>query len=155
MKRPAGASPNVPADLTQAKGVHMAQADDEPTITLHREWSTPTLTPYTGTQQTAEAVLVGESTTLAEMPRKYREVFDDIKLPTGRPREFDHVAIRAAAEDVAKTIPKRGIFPRVKQFFEKVYDLLIERNIKAPDPEDSTMKRIAGEVYKRHWLRRK
>src|SRR5690349_9329703 len=126
----------------------MAKAKDEPTTKVLPEWSTPALMPHTGTQQTAEALMPGKSTMLAEM-RKFREVFDDIKLPTGRPREFDHVAIRAAAEEVAKTISKRD-FARMKRFFEKVYDLLVERNIRAPDPEDSTMKRVAGEVYKRH-----
>jgi len=104
--------------------------------------------PYFGEHEPAvyfgEAALKGESS-VRSLAKRFRlvEVIDDIKLPRGRPREYDHDAIIAAAEEVAK----RGLEDRQSWFIEKVRELLWERHVKVPD--DSTMKRIAGPVYKR------
>jgi hypothetical protein len=61
----------------------------------------------------------------------------------GRPPEYDHDALRDAAETVAK----RGLPDTKDLFFEKVRDECRERHIKVP--EDTQLRRIVGPIYDR------
>jgi hypothetical protein len=62
----------------------------------------------------------------------------------GRPRTYDHDAIRDAGETVAK----RGLPDLKDLFFEKVRDLCRDRHIKVPD-DDTQLRRIVGPIYDR------
>jgi hypothetical protein len=114
--------------------------------------STPSTPPWS-TPKVAEIHEIKEGVTFAasgDIPqeslflRRYGELFDDLKSPTGAPATYDRDAIVAAAEMIAR---EHGVPDRLSWFCEKVCDELQGR-IKLPD--NRQLERFIRSVYLRH-----
>jgi hypothetical protein len=105
--------------------------------------------PYFGERepQSVTAVLAVEGGLRVAVKRfpEWKEIFDDVKLPRGRPPIYDRAAIIAVAEELVAHA--HGPDKHLDWFVERVGNLLAERHIKAPKP--TVLTEICAQVYRR------